>query len=321
MKRLIQQSLKIVLGVTLAILTAEIIGLKYSPTAGIICLVSIFNTRKHTYNIGIKRIVTAFLALVLASAIFHIAGHNLGALTVFLLIFVSSSTYFNASEGIVVGTVLVTHIYSINSLGIDILANEVALLIIGIAAAWLMSIFTVNLKDEIVKLQIETEELIREKLIDFSYHLINKESNKKGVFSLDSLDNSISRGMEKSIEYNNNTLIKDNRYYIRYFQMRRQQYQILSHMDTYMENLYLPVQETVKLSRFTRSFANELDEFNDGKEMIVLAGELESYYRQTPLPKTREEFENRAILVRYFSDIQYLLEIKFEFTRKCKYSH
>lgn len=316
MKRLMLQSLKIVFGVSLAIFAAEMIGLKYSPTAGIICLVSIFNTRKQTYAVGIKRIVTAFLAMVLASAIFHIAGHKLLALTIFLLLFVSSSNYFNASECIVVGTVLVTHIYSINSLGINILANEVALLIIGIAAAWLMSIFTVNLKDEIVRLQIEIEELIREKLIDFSYHLIHKDTNKKGVLSLDTLDNAISKGMEKSIDYNNNTLTKDNKYYIRYFQMRRQQYQILCHMDTYMENLYLPVQETIKLSRFTRSFAKELDEYNDGKEMIKLAGELEAYYRQTPLPKTREEFENRAVLVRYFSDIQYLLEIKYEFTRK-----
>ena len=316
MKKLMQQSLKIVLGVILAIFTAETIGLKYSSTAGIICLVSIFNTRKQTYFTGIKRIVTAFLAIVLATAIFYIAGHNLTALTIFLLIFVTSSTYFNASEGIVVGSVLVTHIYSINSLGIDILVNEVSLLVIGIAAAWLMSIFTINLKDEIVRLQIESEELIREKLMDFSYHLIKRDTNKKGILSLDALDDAISRGMEKSMDYNNNTLMKDNRYYIRDFQMRRQQYQILSHMDTYMESLYLPVQETIKLSRFTLSFANELDEFNDGKEMIVLAGELEAYYRQTPLPKTRGEFESRAILIRYFSDIQYLLEIKYEFTRK-----
>ena len=65
-------------------------------------------------------------------------------------------------------------------------------------------------------------------------------------------------------------------------------------------------------------FAEEIDEYNCGKEMIALAGELEIYYKQTSLPKTREEFENRAILVRYFSDIQYLLEIKYEFTKKSK---
>ena len=318
MKKLMKHSLKIVLGVSLAIFTAEMLGLMYSPTAGIACLISIFNTRKQTYAVGIKRIVTAFLAIVLASAIFYVEGHTLAALTVFLLIFVSASTYFKASEGIVVGTVLVTHIYSINALSIEILANEIALLIIGIGSAWLMSIYTVNLKDEIIRSQIESEELIREKLMDFSYHLVNRDTNKKGFLSLDSLDKAISRGMEKSIDYNNNTLLQDNRYYIRYFQMRRQQYLVLCHMDTYIEDLTLSVQETVKLSRFTRTFAEEIDEFNCGKEMIGLAGELETYYRKTDLPKTREEFENRALLVRYFSDIQYLLEIKYEFTRKSK---
>lgn len=204
-----QQSLKIVLGISLAIFTAEIIGLKYSPTAGIICLVSIYNTRKQTYTISLKRFISALFAIILAYGIFHIAGHNLGALTVFLLIFLPLSTCFNASEAIVVGTVLVSHIYSINSLGVDILLN-------------------------------------------------------------------------------------DNRYYIRYFQMRRQQYQILYHIDGYLKSLSVPVNEAIKLSRFTRSLAYKLDEYNNGKEMMEKAKELESHYKKTSLPETREEFENRA---------------------------
>lgn len=139
MKKLILKSLKTVLGVALSIFLAETAGLKYSPTAGIICLVSIFDTRKQTYTIRLKRITTSLLAMILSFVIFHIAGHNLPALVLFLVVFVPMSTYFNASEGIVVGTVLVSHIYSLHSLGLEILVNEIALLIIGIATVWLMS--------------------------------------------------------------------------------------------------------------------------------------------------------------------------------------
>ncbi len=120
--------------------------------------------------------------------------------------------------------------------------------------------------------------------------------------------------MNASIDNNNNYILKDNSYFIRYFQMRRQQYQVLFHMNKYLEDIYVTVEEAYKLCEFTEQLAMNLEEFNTGNELMTKAGELEEYYKISQLPKTREEFENRSVLFRYFNDIVYFIEIKQQFS-------
>ena len=89
---------------------------------------------------------------------------------------------------------------------------------------------------------------------------------------------------------------------------------MLLHMNKYLKDIYVTVEEAYKLCEFTEQLAMELGESNTGNELMVKAGKLEEYYRMSPLPKTREEFENRSVLIRYFKDIVYFIEIKQQFS-------
>ncbi|MTI65229.1 MAG: hypothetical protein FH753_01340 [Firmicutes bacterium] len=62
MKSLLYRAIKTAIGVVLAISIADFIGIGYSTTAGIICMISILDTRKQTYIVSMKRIVTALIA-------------------------------------------------------------------------------------------------------------------------------------------------------------------------------------------------------------------------------------------------------------------
>lgn len=60
MKKILIKSLKIVFGATLSIIIAEVAGLDYSSAAGILCIISIFETRRQTLRLGNQCIYAEF---------------------------------------------------------------------------------------------------------------------------------------------------------------------------------------------------------------------------------------------------------------------
>ncbi len=224
MNRFIYQSIKIAIGTIVAIYIAQLVGLAYATTAGIIALLSILDTRKQTFYIGIKRIVISLVAIVLASAVFEFIGHNLIALSVFLLIFVPMLTWLKATEGLSISTVLVTHIYTINTLGVGIVMNEMGLMIIGVLVAFVLNLHMMSMESVIKQSQDQTETIIKDILHKMKLQLLNQCSVKEQDDLLERLNLVSKKGLEDAIMYDNNYILKDYSYYTQYFRMRRQQF-------------------------------------------------------------------------------------------------
>lgn len=313
MKNLIYRALKISIGVTLAIFIAQIVGLTYSTTAGIIAMLSILDTRKQTYTVGIKRMGTSLMAIVIATVLFQFYGHNLIIFALFLVIYVPLLTVLKSTEGLTVSTVLVTHIYTLGTLGLPVMMNEMGLMVIGVLVAWSMNLHMPNVEQEIRQLQVESEKLMKLILHKMKLQLLNQCSIEEQEGILAQLNIVLKKGLEKSFTYSSNYFLKDNSYFIRYFQMRRQQYYMLVHMEKYFEHIFTTLHEAKLLSEFTESLADEFKECNNGEEALRRIDDLKAYYKQSDLPKTREEFENRATLYQYLNDLTYFVEIKNRF--------
>jgi len=316
MGKLIYRAIKIAIAVVLAIFIAEILRLNYSITAGVLAMLSILDNRKQTYVVGIKRLGIALVGLILASILFFFFGFNLIVLGVFILIYVPIATLLRSSEGIVASTVLVTHMYTLHMLSIPIIFNEMALLLIGVIVAWGMNLHMWSIEKEIRTIQEELEEIIKVILQKMTLQLLNKCSVEEQRNTLQSLDLLITKGHESAIQYNNNYMLKDNSYFIKYFQMRRQQYLVLMHMENHFNKIFVTLEQAVPLSDFTKKIAIQLNECNSGESLLEEAEDLRMYYEKSELPKSRTEFENRATLYQYLSDITYFIEIKVLFMSK-----
>lgn len=316
MKNLLYKAIKIAIGVILSIFIANIIGLKYAATAGVICMLSILDTRTQTYIVGIKRLMTSLIAIVLATILFRVGGHNLIVLGVFLIIFIPILTILKSTEGMTVSTVLVTHIYDINTLSWSVMINEIGILLIGILVGWVMNIHMPNRENEIRNKQFEVESLIRTILYNMKLELLNQCSIELQDNSLERLDEALAEGMEYAINFNNDFILKDNSYFIKYFNMRRQQYHILVNMQKNIKEEFITVEKAKPLSDLTERLSKELDECNTGEDLLKQADKLKNYYENTRLPSTRKEFENRAVLYQYFNDLIYFIEVKLNFMRE-----
>ena len=61
--------------------------------------------------------------------------------------------------------------------------------------------------------------------------------------------------------------------------------------------------------------ADEFDEANDVQELLAGLEALREAYTASELPKSREEFENRAMLYHIMEDMRVFLEIKRDFLK------
>lgn len=316
MKQMIYNAMKIAVAVVLAIFVANMIGLQFQTTAGVIAMLGILDNRKQTYIVGLKRIVTSLVAIFLASILFELGGHSLPMLGLFMLTFIPVVTTLKSSEGLSISTVLITHIYTINDISIDVVINELALLLVGIGVAFIMNVHMPNIEQDIRKLQENVERNMKDILRKMSFQLLNQCTMEEQLGNLKELDNLIDEGTNQAIRYNNNYILKDYGYYIRYFQMRREQYHILVHMENHFKTIFTTADQAEKLATFTRLVINAFNECNTGEKQLEEANRLMDIYRRSELPKTREEFEHRAVLFQYFSDLIYFIEIKSDFMRR-----
>ena len=69
------------------------------------------------------------------------------------------------------------------------------------------------------------------------------------------------------------------------------------------------------MSKFTENIANNIYADNDCVELICKLNNLRNNYKEMQLPKTRDEFENRAMLFQFLNDLEDFLLIKKEFKR------
>lgn len=316
MKQLIYQASKLSIGVVAAIFFAELATLDFSATAGVIAFLSILSTRKQSIVVGIKRISSAGIAIILSAVLFTLFGHTLWALGLFLLIFIIIGVYIHQDEGLSVSIVLVTHIYTIQIIDFSIVLNELTLLFIGILVAWILNIHVMNIINDVKQLQQETETLMKSVLLKMEKQLLNQCSVTEKQDSMEKLREAIQSGMEKAIAYNNNALFKDYSYFIHYFQMREEQYHLLLHMEQHFNQVITTQNHAKALSLLTHSLVDQFHEDYDGISALSDADWLLKQYQHTPLPTTREEFENRAVLFQYFNDLVRFIEIKKRFMKK-----
>lgn len=150
---------------------AGALGLKYSVSAGIITILSIQNTKRKSLSVAIQRMIACLLALTISSVLFTMLGHNAIIFGLFLLVFIPLAVKFNLQEGIVVNSVLATHILAEKYISINLFINEILLMFIGAGIALLLNLYMPSIEKEIWEDQFYIEEKMKEILIQMSIAL------------------------------------------------------------------------------------------------------------------------------------------------------
>ena len=315
MKFFNNSTFKMAISATIAIFIAQGFKLEFAVTAGVIAILSIQNTKREALIIGARRIISATIAVILSYLLYVLLGNNPLVFGVVLLIFIPIAKKLKIEEGIAVGAVLSTHLLVNNNIDLGWIVNEEAITFIGIGVASLFNLYMPSLDDKFNENKETIEKLYRDIISDMAKSLVTKAipvNEKKRLEEVESLVED-TRGLAYKI--NNNNLFKKNLYFVDYIEMRSKQLESIKRMMSHFSRFSITYDQTLIMSKFTENIANNIYADNDCVELICKLNNLRNNYKEMQLPKTRDEFENRAMLFQFLNDLEDFLLIKKEFKR------
>lgn len=310
------KSFKMALSATISVLISNHLGLKFGVTSGIIAILSIQDTKKDSVVVSIKRIAAAIIGILLSYMLYIILGNSPIIFGLFLLIFIPLTIKMNILEGMVPASVLSTHLLTSSNIDKTWIINEILLTIVGVGVAMMFNLYTISLEEDFENNKAKIEDYYRTILSDLAVSLVTQKlpADEKEVF--DYVENLIDETKIMAQKIYKNYFLKSNEIYISYVDMRSAQFESLKRMKRHFSRFYMTYDQTKLLSEFTQDVAVNIYADNDCRQLIEKLNVLREEYKAMELPKNREEFENRALLLQFLNDLEDFLMIKREFKKK-----
>lgn len=309
------RTLKTVITATLGIIIASSLGLRFPATAGIIAILSVTNTKTSSFKVGIGRIIALFVAIGIAFICYQILGYTPIAFGLYLLIYIPIAAKFKMSEAIPVNSVLITHFLNEGQMTPALIFNAVSLLLIGVGLALVANLYMPDFQEDIKTNKEKVDYHIKELLKKMSDTLVDKASFKDCDVTLLEIEKRINEGEEFAKNHIENHLLVKDYYEVSYFQMRRMQLNVLEDMLLLLENIEVDTEISREIKKLIDEIYLSYSEKNDGKELKEKVAEVTRYYETKELPRTRIEFENRARLYQFLTEIQTFIDIKVNFNK------
>ncbi|MBR0411230.1 MAG: hypothetical protein IJI25_09580 [Eubacterium sp.] len=324
-KKYIRQRLlftfKLGIGSSLAIFIASQLKLDNTVSAGTIALLTLMATKWETVRLSLYRLITFAICVCIAWAVFlHIDNITIAYGTyVFLTVLITEMLGWRTTISVnaVMGAhLLITHDFSRASI-----INEFLLVLIGIVLALFLNLFHANRTH--LRVMIEdmrkTEEELKEILSHMARYLMDpaEDESHDDVWSqILKLEEDLRGFIEDAREYQENTFRSHPVYYIDYFEMRYDQCQVLQSLHSSMVLIRnVPAQAAV-VADYIHYLTDFILEKNNPEKQEKLLEEIFINMKKEEMPKTRQEFESRALLFHILMGLDSFLAYKRAFVDK-----
>ena len=304
---------KIAVGSAAAILLADLLGLNYSTSAGIITLLTIQDTSRETIAISAKRIGAFLVAAVLSYVVFQFFGYHVFSYGVFLFLFIACCDPLRLGSAVSTNAVLATHYMLEQNMTTAQVGNEALLLLIGAGIGTLLNLYMPGKGREIRAMQHTLEEDLRKVLMRMAEYIAKEDRSDYTGACFDKLQEDIAAGTKQAYAYMNNTFFQESKYFISYMNMREQQTVVLRDIYKKIIHIRFLLPQTERVSGLLYETAVSFGESNNARELLIRLSEVLRQMKDSPLPATREEFEDRAVLYGILMDLEYFLQLKKEF--------
>lgn len=264
------KTFKMSLSATISIIIADHLGLKYGVTAGVISILSILNTKKESIRVGSRRLMACLTAIILSFALYQTFGNTTFIFGLFLLIFIPITMALNIQEGLVPGAVLSTHLLTSSNINPEWIFNEIGLTVVGIGVAFFFNLYAPSLEKEFEKKKNNIESNYRLILSHMSRSLLDDTTSGYEDLIISKAEREVKDTMDIAYKIKDNSLFKNEEYYINYVEMRMMQMDTLKRMKKHLKRFYMQYEQTQILSDFTEKVALDIYEDNDCINLLDL---------------------------------------------------
>lgn len=310
------KGLKFTAAALLSILAAEEIGLLYAPTAGIITILSIQNTKRSTLKTAAKRSMAFAAAVVLAWFCFQGLGYTVFSFGVYLFFFSTLCFICGWVEAVAMVSVLVVHFLTEGTMCWQILLNEIGLFVIGTGIGIAFNSVLRRKEEEFHILADLTDAEIKGVLKRMSQWLLRSDRSGYNDLCFAGLEEKADKAKKKAYENWENTVFSSDYREIDYIEMRQRQIIVLKHMYNSIKMLKGMPMQIKKVAQIISTVERDYSRENPVDTLIQELEWVFADMKQEKLPQTREEFEDRAVLYYIMKQLDELLRYKQQFMKK-----
>lgn len=303
---------KTALGVGIAISIAQLLELDFYASAGIIAILSIQNTKRKSLKVAASRFVACTLSLAFAFVFFELIGYHPFSIGLLLLFFIPVTVMLRITEGIATSSVVLLHVYSVESYSLSLVFNELSIILIGIGVALIMNIYMPSVENELRRFQQKVEENFQKVFTELTYYLRHGDNGWDGK---EIPDTAHVLKEAKSLAFRDveNHFKREENHYYHYFKMREKQLEVMERMLPIVSSIEKNVEQADTIATFIEDLGDAIHSGNTAYRFIHRLREMREMFQEMPLPKTREEFESRASLRHLLKEIEDYLILKSEF--------
>ena len=221
---------KITIAAILSIISANLLGLQFSSTAGIITILSIQKTKKETLKTAGRRGIAFCIALCIAFLCFHAVGFRVLAFAFYLFAFSMICLYFGWTEAIAMDSVLITHFLAEGNIGWKLCVNEIVLFLLGTGFGVAANLNLRKKGQEFEVLAFKVDEEIRGILRRMAQRILQEDKSDYNGACFERLESLVETAKDSAFRNYNNQLFGSSEYEMDYIKMRENQKEVLRHV-------------------------------------------------------------------------------------------
>jgi uncharacterized membrane protein YgaE (UPF0421/DUF939 family) len=303
------RTIKTAIGTATSIIIAQFFHLNYFPSAGILTILCVQNSKKKSLQSASARFFACLLAIVFSFIFFEGIAYHPVVIGIMLLFFIPTTVLFKINEGVVTSSVIILHIYSEQNMTAGIVLNEVGIIVIGIGVALLVNLYMPSLDYKLKQYQKEIEQNFRKIFEEMVVYLRTNESHWVGK-EITETARLIEEAKSLAFRDVENHFLRSENYYYHYFKTREKQFEILERVLPLVTSIEPVVEQRYMIADFLEELSLCIHPGNTAQLFLIKLRQLKEEVKETELPQTREEFEARAQLYQLVREIEQYLIIK-----------
>lgn len=313
-KQVTYTTIKLVIVAVVSATIAYLAGFTDYILVGTIGILSVSLTKQDTIKDNVKRYIDVLLGLVLSALIFLVFGFNIYALILFLTIFIFLSYIFKINIGLIPALVLVKHLFDAHDISSLFMLERFGIITISVGSALVLSLLYPEFYNKRMEYYVnEVDNRLKDHLYMLAIYLVQRDNGPEYVKHYDLLNIKISELILAAETSDKDKLFDNDHRYLAYLYMRRNQL-------GYINNMYHSVKRIEKhhkyekvISEYIKVLVEDIGIDDKATNQLKMLEDMKFKFREESLPKTRPEFETRALLFHILEDLEELLNVKVRF--------
>lgn len=304
------KSMRIWVSATLSIALSSFLNLNFVATSGLVAILTIHPTKKETLVASRNRIFAFFVALFISFVCYSIFGFNTYGFVAYLFLYIPFCYYKKIENTIPSHSVIISHFLTYGNMDFQNIKNTFLIFFIGTAFGFLANLTLNKDTDCMKKLKQDTDNEIKNILKLIANLLVDTNCSCEKPFK--NIKNLIDIAKIQAHKNYMNSF-SNNNIDFEYITMRERQMRVLKRIYKSISTIKTTPEIAVLISSFINYTAEEYSENNAVFNLLGKFYELKEQLKTSPLPKTRQEFEDRAELFVALRDFEEFLNIKNNF--------